>query len=82
MNLTFYCDNKRHLVCKPFSIENLHEMAKQLNIKKCWYHNCKHPHYDIPKLRIEEIQSKCIIIDTKSILLITKHRECFHNSLS
>lgn len=72
MNPIFYCDDQRHLVCKPYSIENLHRMAVQLGIKRCWFHNGKFAHYDIPKLRIKEIESKCIIVDSKSILKIIK----------
>lgn len=68
-DLKFYCDSKRHLICEPYSIENLHEMAKILNIKKCWFHNSNHPHYDIPKKRIEEIYSKCTLISSKELLL-------------
>lgn len=67
--LTYYCDNKRHLVCKPYSIENLHRMANELNIKKCWFHKT---HYDIPKRRIDEIQSKCTIVSPKEIVNIIK----------
>jgi Protein of unknown function (DUF4031) len=62
--MIYYCDNKRHLVCKPYSIENLHQMAKELNLKKCWFH---HDHYDIPKKRIKEIQIKCRIISVREI---------------
>jgi hypothetical protein len=49
-------------------------MAKDLNIKKCWFHNKVNKwHYDIPKTRIEEIQAKCIIVSSKEILKIIKH---------
>lgn len=48
-NLTFFYDKQRHLVCKPYSVENLHCMAAILRIDNCWYHNTKHKHYDIPK---------------------------------
>jgi len=72
--IKYYCDNNRHLVCIPYSIENLHIMAKDLNIKKCWFHNKVNKwHYDIPKTRIEEIQAKCIIVSSKEILKIIKH---------
>lgn len=27
------CDNKRHLICVPYTIQNLHKMAENLNIK-------------------------------------------------
>ncbi len=68
----YVCDDSRHLVCVPYSIENLHAMAANLDIKRCWFHNTKHPHYDIPKKRIAEIQSKCEVISAKQILRIIK----------
>jgi hypothetical protein len=63
--MIYYCDNQRHLICLPYSIENLHIMAKDLNIERCWFHKT---HYDIPKLRIGEIKNKCIIISSKEIV--------------
>jgi len=45
-------------------------MAKELNIKKGWYHGGKHPHYDIPKKRFDEIAQKCIITSPKVIFRI------------
>lgn len=71
--MKYYCDNSRHLICEPYSIENLHKMALDLGIKKCWFHNSNHPHYDIPKKRIKEIQSKCEIISSKELLLKIKN---------
>lgn len=68
--MIYYCDNNRHLVCKPYSIENLHLMAEKLNIKRCWFHK---NHYDIPKKRIKEIQGKCIIVTSKEIVNIIKN---------
>lgn len=68
MGLIFLCDNKRHLICKPYSIENLHQMAKDLNIKKCWFHSGTFAHYDIPKKRIDEIQKLCKIVSQKEIV--------------
>jgi hypothetical protein len=70
--IQYLCDNYRHLICKPYSIENLHKMAKDLNIKMCWFHN---NHYDIPKKRIEEIKNKCKIISSKEIVKIIKEHE-------
>lgn len=67
--MEYYCDNKRHLVCVPYSIENLHKMADNLNIKRCWFHK---NHYDIPKTRIDEIKAKCTIISPKEIVKIIK----------
>ena len=65
--LEFICDESRHLVCNPYSINNLHEAASRLGIKRCWFHNGKHPHYDIPKRRIDEIKAKCKVVSTKEI---------------
>ena len=67
--MIYCCDNNRHLICKPYSIENLHIMANELNIGRHWFHK---DHYDIPKLRIEEIKEKCIVISIKEIVEIIK----------
>lgn len=70
--LKFFCD-QRHLVCVPYSVENLHEMAKQLDIKRCWFHaDAKYAHYDIPKKRVAEIKAKCNVVSVKDILKIVK----------
>jgi FMN phosphatase YigB (HAD superfamily) len=39
-------DEQRHLITVPYSKENLHEAARQLGIKRCWFHK---DHYDVPK---------------------------------
>lgn len=54
--MKYYCDNKRHLVCVPYSIENLHKMADDLKIKRHWFHK---NHYDIPVMRKSEIINIC-----------------------
>ena len=68
--MEYYCDTQRHLVCVPYSLENLHEMARYLGIKPCWFHK---DHYDIPKKRITEIQAKCKVIKPREILSIIKN---------
>lgn len=70
-DLEYVCDDARHLVCVPYSIENLHRMAMELGIKRCWFHR---DHYDIPKRRIDEIKSKCRIVETKEIVRIIGRR--------
>lgn len=70
--LKFYCDTKRHLVCLPYSVENLHEMARQLGIKKCWFHRGTYLHYDIPIRRYDEIRRRCVLIPERDILKIAK----------
>lgn len=83
MEIEYYCDNQRHLVCVPYSVENLHRMAEDLDIKRCWFHNKKgHPHYDIPKRRIEEITLKCKLISSKEILSIIEDTKMSDTDLS
>jgi FMN phosphatase YigB (HAD superfamily) len=66
-SLEFITDGARHLICVPYSVENLHEMARQLNVKTCWFHK---DHYDIPKRRISEIEAKCRIVSPREIVKI------------
>lgn len=68
--LVYLCDEKRHLICVPYSIENLHIMAQDLDIKRCWFHNGDH--YDIPQRRIEEIKLKCRLVTSKQIVEVIK----------
>lgn len=68
-DMKFVCDDKRHLICVPYSLENLHAMAEELGIAKCWFHK---NHYDIPKKRIDEIKKKCTVVDTKNIVEIIR----------
>lgn len=68
--LTYYCDDARHLVCKPYSPRNLELMAYDLNIHHDWLHKGDKLHYDIPKRRIEEIKSKCVVVNSREIVKI------------
>lgn len=70
--MQYYSDNMRHLICVPYSIENLHKMAEDLGIKRCWFHNHRFAHYDIPKKRIAEIQAKTTVITPIELLNIIK----------
>ena len=65
--MKYLTDGKRHLICDPYSIENLHRMADDLGIKRCWFHK---DHYDIPKRRIEEIEARCEIVSSREIVRI------------
>lgn len=72
-DLQFFCDDERHLVCVPYSVENLHITAEMLSIKRCWFHaSSVYPHYDIPKRRIESIKKLCNVVLTREILAIIK----------
>jgi len=47
-------------------------MAKDLNIKRCWFHK---DHYDIPMRRIEEIMEKCEVVSSKEIVKIINDKK-------
>ncbi len=68
-DLVYVTDGARHLVCLPYSIENLHRMAAELNIKRCWFHK---DHYDIPVRRIAEIETRCQKVTPRELLRIVR----------
>ncbi len=47
-------------------------MAVELGLARKWFHNSKHPHYDIPVKRIDEITAKCIVVSDRKILEIIR----------
>jgi hypothetical protein len=53
-------DDTKHLICVPYSVAGLHEMATVLRIKRCWFHAGKHPHYDVPR-RVAEINEHPLV---------------------
>ena len=59
-------------MCLPYSLNNLHLMAEQLGIKRCWFHATPYPHYDIPKRRVDEIEERCMIVSPKDIVRICR----------
>jgi FMN phosphatase YigB (HAD superfamily) len=71
-NITIYYDNQRHLVCKPYSKENLHRAAESIGIKRCWFHR---NHYDIPKKMVGKLPEHCIEVQPREILNIIKGRD-------
>lgn len=70
--LTYVCDHKRHLVCLPYSVANLHRMATELGIGRHWYHAGTKPHYDIPVGRIADVTARCEVVSPRRILEIIK----------
>jgi hypothetical protein len=69
LDLEYLTDGRRHLVCLPYSKENLHRMADDLGIKRCWFHR---DHYDIPKRRVAEVETRCRLVSSKEILIIVR----------
>ena len=74
--MRYLVDDKRHLICVPYSVAGLHEMAADLRIKKCWFHAGKYPHYDVPKRRVEELNKHPLVerISTREIHAIISGR--------
>ena len=70
--IRYITDGRRHLVCLPYSKENLHKMADELEIARCWFHSSPHPHYDLPKRRKKEIEKRCEMVSSKDIVRICK----------
>ena len=70
--MRYLCDDARHLICEPYSVEGLHAMANALGINHCWFHRSVFAHYDIPKRRLDEIKAKCHVVSTREIVRIIK----------
>lgn len=71
-SLRFFSDGQRHLVCVPYSVENLHRMAAELGIKRCWFHAGRLAHYDVPKLRQAEISARTTVVSPREVLRIIR----------
>lgn len=67
--MKYLCDDARHLICVPYSVENLHRMAAEFGIKRCWFHG---DHYDMPKKRMAEIKARCVVVSSKKIVDIVR----------
>lgn len=70
--MKYLCDNRRHLICDPYSVENLHAMAADLGIKRSWFHAGDKAHYDIPKLRVAEITARCTVVPSRQIVRVIR----------
>jgi hypothetical protein len=72
--MRYLSDGKRHLICDPYSVENLHKMANDLGIGRHWFHKGRNgkSHYDIPKTGIDEITAKCEVVSSKEIVKIMR----------
>lgn len=71
-SLHYLCDRSRHIVCLPYSVENLHAMARDLRLSRGWFHDGRWPHYDMPAHRIEELTARCEVVSPRTILSIIR----------
>lgn len=68
----YLCDDRRHLICVPYSIDGLHAMARDLGIPRHWFHGGPWAHYDIPKRRISEITARCETVSPREIVRVIR----------
>lgn len=68
--MEIFADKARHLVCIPYSVENLHTIASEFGLKRCWFHKRVISHYDIPKKRLDEILAdvRVTVVSPKKLL--------------
>jgi hypothetical protein len=77
--MQYICDNARHLICVPYSVANLHAMARDLELHRGWFHSKNgKSHYDMPVKRIREITAKCKIVTSKEIIRIMAKKMQLH----
>lgn len=64
--------DKIHVVAD--TLEELHIFAQTVGISKNWYEGVRkgHPHYDIPKGKLEIILKSAIIVRPREILRLSK----------
>lgn len=67
--IVYVCDHARHLVCLPYSLLGLHQMAHCLGLKRCWFHR---DHYDIPRRRVVEVMARCRVVSSREIVRIVR----------
>lgn len=64
-----YLTDGVHLICVPYGVPELHAMAADLGLKRCWFHNTPgKAHYDIPKRRRVEIVARCRLVTAREIV--------------
>lgn len=74
--LTYLCDQNRHLICVPFSLENMKRMAFQLQLKRKALSKVPGKRfYRIPFDRLLEIEMQCELVPAWHILEIITRNE-------
>lgn len=71
--ITPYCDGSRHIIAYPYTRENLHRVARELGLRRHWFHaSDDHPHYDMPLSRVEELTRRCVKVPARDLLRIVR----------
>jgi hypothetical protein len=72
----YLCDQNRHLICLPYSLEHMKQMAFELQLKRKALSKVPNKRfYRIPFERLEEIESQCEVVPAWRILEIISGNE-------
>lgn len=72
--IRYLCDEAGHLICTPYTTENLHVAARHLTLGPLFYKTEPYPHYAVPWMRIEDVRAKCDAVEEAAILAIVGGR--------
>ena len=73
--LSYFVDAERHLVCLPYTVENLHLMARRLGISRAWFHRTRggrHAHYDVPVNMTAHVRESAILLTPRDIVMLCR----------
>ena len=76
-DVIYLYDEKRHLICLPYSEEKLHTMADNLGIGRHFFHkkSRNRSHYDVPVFMMADINKRALKIHHKQTVSILLHPE-------
>lgn len=67
MNITekvYLTDGRKNIICLPYTEENLHEMAKELEIPERYFNKNR---YTIPDTLRDNIEDKCSFVSSQTL---------------
>lgn len=68
--LLYLTDGRKNIICLPYSIENLHQMAKELGMNEKYFNK---DHYVVPDHMVDEIEDKCGKVSTQTLFLTARN---------
>ena len=72
--MRYFADERRHLICVPYTRENLLAMADDLDIPRHWYHGGTYPHIDMPARQVIRIldDPRVTIVSPREIVMMAR----------
>ncbi len=70
-----------HMVTDQADLTELHEMAKRIGLKRCWFQaNASHPHYDLTEsMRRKAVAAGAVECDSRKAVEIIQERRALIN---